>query len=205
MTTLAYLFGSVVPPILTSNDTHLFVELGPLPTFHFMATIKTVVSTWASFYYVQSTFRWSRGVLYRNLDWVDVIDFTFEGFSTDHRSYGGVCGSIADSALLVQSTYHPPPPTLEKRRKEKKRRRISTIHNYFIGKWLFLLLLSDLCRCCNAHWRCLLAHHFSVSYLQSIYAEFCKYCVLRMIFWSLSCVIPLLRYCMIVKYLDTEK
>lgn len=134
MTTLAYLFGSVVPPILTSNDTHLFVELGPLPTFHFMATIKTVVSTWASFYYVQSTFRWSRGVLYRNLDWVDVIDFTFEGFSTDHRSYGGVCGSIADSALLVQSTYHPPPPTLEKRRKEKKRKEEESLQ-FIITLW----------------------------------------------------------------------
>lgn len=178
---------------------HICLELGPLPIFHFnchfMATIKIVISTWASFYYVQSTFRWSRGVLCRNLDWVDLIDFNFEGFSTDHRSYGGVYGSIADSALLVNLTYHPPPPTP---------------NQFIIFCWLLcrkmtvFVFLSDVCRCCNAHWCCLLAHHFSVSYLQSICAEFCKYCVLWMIFWSLSCVIPLLRYCMI-EDLDTEK
>lgn len=40
---------------------------------------------------------------------------------------------------------------------------------------LLLFLYTDVCRCCDAHWCCILVYSLSISDSQRLWAEFCKY------------------------------
>lgn len=45
---------------------------------------------------------------------------------------------------------------------------------FFVIGFLFLWW-TDVCRCCDAHWSCLLAYSSSISYWQQFQAELCKH------------------------------